>query len=188
MNSSDRTRLILIVLAVVIIGFGLWWLMGQQSPLGALGTSPTATSTVGSVTIQSSTGKVGNVVADLEVAGRFTQLLNQTGVMSQIAGKGPYTIFVPTDGAFGRLVPGTVNSLSSTELKRLVQYHVVSGKRLDLDALQSGQVQAVSGDVLNINVDSQKRVYVNSGNVIAAYNTQNGIVYVINSVLVPPKQ
>ncbi|MES2006690.1 MAG: fasciclin domain-containing protein [Patescibacteria group bacterium] len=190
---NPNTRRILIIGGAVIVALLLWWLMGWQSSTKVSNTATTTpqggvSSGPGGVTVQNSPGTVRDVIADIEYGSRFSQLLSSTGVGATLTGKGPYTVFVSTDGAFGRLVPGTVNSLSATELKRLVQYHVVVGKRLDVDALQSGQIQALSRDTLNFNVDAAKKeVYVNSGRVIAAYSTSNGIVYVINSVLVPPK-
>jgi uncharacterized surface protein with fasciclin (FAS1) repeats len=192
MNSKDTVKWISIIVIVVLVGIGLWWLMGQQSALQGVTNNPNATSTTengsaGSVTVQNTPGTVANVIADIQNAGRFSQLLSQTGVGATLTGKGPYTVFVATDGAFGRLVPGTVNSLSAAELKRLVQYHIVVGRKLDADAVQSGQIQALSKDTLNFNVAAGNKVYVNSGYVLSAYNASNGIVYVINSVLVPPK-
>jgi uncharacterized surface protein with fasciclin (FAS1) repeats len=89
---------------------------------------------------------------------RFNQLLSQTGVINSISGKGPYTVFVASDGAFSRLPPGTINNMSATQLKRTMQYHVVSGKALDVDAIESGQIQALSRDMINFQVDTTKRL------------------------------
>jgi len=191
MNNS-AVKWIAIIVIVVLIGLGLWWLLGQQpiegSPSNVASTTPqtsTETSGAGAVTVNNSTGTVAQVVAGIANGGRYAQLLSQTGV--SLSGKGPYTVFVATDGAYSRLVPGTINSLSSTELKRLVQYSIVSGKKLDVDAVNSGQVQSLSGDPINFQVDAAKKaVYVNSGYVLSAYNASNGIVYVINAVLIPP--
>ncbi len=192
---SNSVKWVVGIVVAVLVILGLWWLSNQQplstTPGGTASSTPigSETSGAGGVTVQNSTGTVANVIADLAVGGRFSQLLSQTGVASQITGKGPYTVFVSTDGAYGRLVPGTINSLSSTELKRLMQYSIVSGKRLDVDAVSSGQVQTLSGDPLNFQVDAAKKaVYVNSGYVIAAYNAKNGIVYVVNAVPIPPKK
>ena len=187
---DNTAKWIIGVVVVVAIALGLWWLMGQQSGAPVQTGSETASTTsetsgAGAVTIQNSTGTVAQVVAGISNGDRYASLLSQTGV--SLSGKGPYTVFVATDGAYGRLVPGTINSLSAAELKRLVQYSIVSGKRLDVDAVSSGQVQALSGDPINFQVDATKKaVYVNSGYVLTAYNASNGIVYVINSVLIPP--
>ncbi len=177
-----------IVIAVLVI-LGLWWLSTQQTPAVTSGSDTASTTSetsgAGAVSIKNSTGTVAQVVGGIANGDRYAQLLSQTGV--SLSGKGPYTVFVATDGAYGRLVPGTINSLSASELKRLVQYSIISGKRLDVDAVNSGQVQSLSGDPINFQVDATKKaVYVNSGYVLQAINASNGIVYVINAVLIPP--
>jgi uncharacterized surface protein with fasciclin (FAS1) repeats len=195
MNNS-AVKWIAIIVIVVLIGLGLWWLLGQQPVGGAnsstASTTPeTATSTetsgAGAITVQNSTGTVAQVVAGLALGSRYASLLSSTGVGATLTGKGPYTIFVATDGAFSRLPAGTLSAMSSADLKRLVQYSIVPGKKLDVDAVNSGQIQALSKDMINFQVDATKKaVYVNSGYVLQAYSASNGIVYVINSVLVPP--
>ena len=80
-----------------------------------------------------------------------------------MTGKGPYTVFVPTDGAFANLTDA-ISTMTAAEKKRLVQYAVVSGKRLDLDAVSSGTHIALSKDTLNFQVHPQtKLAYVNNG-------------------------
>ncbi len=184
-NSMRRWPVGVLVLCVVIL-LALW--------LGAGGTFPTSLSTIipagdeqNTNTNTQSSKTVAGVIAEIGYGARFSQLLSSTGVGSLLVGKGPYTVFVATDGAFGRLAPGTINNLSAAEQKRLMQYHVVVGKKLDVDAVSSGNVQALSRDMINFQVDAQKNVYVNSGKVLETYRASNGIVYVINSVLLPPK-
>jgi uncharacterized surface protein with fasciclin (FAS1) repeats len=193
MNSNQNKNVkmwVMVVVAVVVVG-GLWWWSTNGA---AMPTTPTITgsetSGAGAVTIQTSTAaSVAAVLSSIPNSTRFNQLLAQTGVAATLNGKGPFTVFVATDGAYGRLVPGTINNMSSAELKRTMQYSIVSGKTLDVDAISSGQVQALSGDALNFVVDATKgAVYVNSGYVLSAYKVKNGIVYVINQVLLPPKK
>lgn len=189
--NNNTIKWVSIIVIVVLIALGLWWLMGQQPAAAPSTTTETATTTsetsgASAVSVKNSVGTVSQVVADLSLGNRFASLLSSTGVGATLNGKGPYTVFVATDGAFSRLTPGTISSMSAAQLKRLVQYHVVAGKKLDVDALQSGQIQALSKDMLNFQVNAGNKVYVNSGYVLEAYNASNGIVYVINSVLLPP--
>lgn len=182
-NSMKSWPVGVLVLCVVIL-LALW--------LGAGGTFPTSFSTIIPAgdeqnTNTQSSKTVASIIAGIGYGGRFSQLLSSTGVGATLTGKGPYTVFVATDGAFGRLVPGTINNLSAAEQTRLVQYHVVVGKKLDVDAVSSGNIQALSKDMINFQVDAKKDVYVNSGKVLETYRASNGIVYVINSVLLPPK-
>jgi len=194
MNSNAVKWISIIVIAVLVLA-GIWWLMGEQGANNgaqsntASSTLETATTTSetsgpGSIRPAASSGTVSQVIASLSLGGHYASLLSSTGV--SLSGKGPYTVFVATDGAFSRLPTGTLASMSATDLKRMMEYSIVSGKKLDVDAVQSGQVQAVSGDPINFTVDAQDRVYVNSGYVLQAYAASNGIVYVINSVLLPP--
>jgi uncharacterized surface protein with fasciclin (FAS1) repeats len=195
---SNTAKWVTGIIVVIIILLGAWWLMGMQSNNAnglasntASSTDETATTTsetsgAGSIATQNSTGTVSQVIAGLGLGSRYAGLLSQTGVGSGLTGAGPYTVFVATDGAFARLPAGTISSMSASDLKRMMQYSVVSGKKIDADAVNNGQIQALSKDTINFNVDEQHRVYVNSGYVLQAYNASNGIVYVINSVLIPP--
>ena len=177
-TENKEMFVILCVLGVIAILF-LWKVMGDGMPL------PSNTEENGTTQVASS---VSDVIAGIDNGARFRQLMAETGVANAITGKGPYTVFVATDGAFGRLVPGTINNMTAAQKKRTLQYHVVSGKKLDVDAVNSGQVQALSQDTLNFQVDTKTgKAYVNSGAVIATYKAKNGIVYVINAVLLPPK-
>jgi uncharacterized surface protein with fasciclin (FAS1) repeats len=188
MDQKNMIRWVGIALAVLVIGFGLWWLMGERSSVTVPSTTATSTelSGAGQVQVETSSKSVSAIVSEVANGTRFAQLLASTGVGATLTGKGPYTVFVATDGAFSRLSPGTINNMSAAQLKRTIQYHIVA-KRLDVDAVNSGQVQALSRDTLNFNVDTTKgAVYVNSGYVLKAYKATNGIVYVINSVLLPP--
>lgn len=190
MDQKEMQKWAIVAVAAIVIAGGLWWLYGREpeaAPATVETTGSTETSGAGQVQIETSTQNVGAVVAGIANGGTFASYLSSTGVGATLSGKGPYTVFVATDGAFSRLAPGTIANMSAADLKRMVQYHIVAGKKLDVDAVNSGQVQALSKDTLNFNVDATKgAVYVNSGYVLHAYKATNGIVYVINSVLLPP--
>ncbi|MBY0293988.1 fasciclin domain-containing protein [Patescibacteria group bacterium] len=195
MTNTTRTWVwgAVIVLALIV---GVWvWYMGQPKNIAPVSYgSPSASSTAALKNPttpvvpenRTSTGVVG-VIDSLGNNSRFAGLLSSTGVSASLTGKGPYTIFIPTDASFARLPAGTVNNLSATELKRLVQYHVISGKMIDVNAQVAGTVPALSKDSLNFSYEmDDKSARVNSGTIIAAYKASNGVVYVINSVLLPP--
>ncbi|TSC68985.1 MAG: beta-Ig-H3/fasciclin [Parcubacteria group bacterium Gr01-1014_56] len=188
-SQNNITKWVIGAVVVLALVLGLWWFMGTQSTTQPVVTTSTSeTSGPGQVTITTTSSDVAAVVASISNGGTFASYLSSTGVGATLTGKGPYTVFVSTDGAFSRLTPGTISALSAAELKRMAQYHIVVGKRLDVDAISSGQIQALSKDTLNFQVDTTKgAVYVNSGYVLKAYKATNGIVYVINSVLLPPK-
>lgn len=189
MKYNNKKVWVIALVALIVIA-GLVWFVNKDKeeniPL-PLPTTPGETSGAGQVNVKTSTGTVAQVVAQVTNGGTFASYLSSTGVGATLTGKGPYTIFVSTDGAFSRLAPGTITKMTAAQKKRMVQYHVVAGKSLDIDAVNNGQIQALSRDTINFNVDGGK-VYVNSGYVLQGYKATNGMVYVINAVLLPPTQ
>lgn len=183
-------------IVAVLVVVGIWWYVsatpGGQSGTTASSTQETASSTQGtnvtSVTVQTRSGSVAAIVASLSEGSTFNSYLTSTGVASSLTGKGPYTVFVPDNQAFALLPTGTISNLSAAQKKRLVQYHVVSGKALDIDAVSSGTYTALSKDSLNFSVNlTYKQAFVGSGYAITEYKATNGIVYVISAVLIPPQ-
>jgi transforming growth factor-beta-induced protein len=124
-----------------------------------------------------------DIVAAATKAGTFTQLANaltSAGLVSTLHGNGPYTVFAPTDAAFMKLsaVP------SGDALKNVLLYHVVDG------AIGSGDLEAGRVPTLlqgkDLTVDLTSGVRINGANVsMANVLTKNGIIHVIDTVLVP---
>lgn len=198
-----------VVSLIVIAALGLWWFaanmpLGVFGPLGSSTTSvATATSTAtasttgsksGSVTVKKESSKksqdVATIVRNLSTGSTFNAYFRSTGVAATINPKSTtkYTIFVPTNGAFAQLPPGTISSMSAAEKKRLIQYHVVSGRAVDPDQMRTGQIEALSRDVLNFSYGIDKIPMVNSAIVVTQYEGTNGVVIVIDNVLLPPKK
>lgn len=108
-----------------------------------------------------------------------------------LANAGPFTVFAPTNDAFGKLPEGTVENLVKPEnqatLRNILEYHVyigVIGETLYRNNMKLGQ--ANGDNVMLTIVDGQKKV--NDANVIATVPTSNGIIYVIDGVLLPPEK
>ena len=79
--------------------------------------------------------------------------------------------------------------MDAAGLKRLVEYHIVSGKSIDVNVQTSGTTQALSKDTLNFSVrEGDKSARINSSVALQAYKASNGIVYLIDQVLIPPVQ
>lgn len=179
------------VLAVVIIVGGVWLWNRDNSGLGGSDETATTTdSTLTPITQESRTSSdIASILDDIPEASTFTSLFRSSGVAASLSSTGIYTVFVPTNSAFALLPKGYLSGLSPTQEKRLVQYHVVSGKKLDIDAVNSGRITALSKDMLNfLVIDSGYNVQVNSSYAIKSYTAKNGIVYVINGVLIPPEK
>ena len=124
-------------------------------------------------------------------AGTFETLVaavQAAGLVETLKGDGPFTVFAPTDDAFGRLPKGTIESLFRPEnqelLATILTYHVVPGSVMSTD-LSTGTVSSAAGIPLEVGVGSG--VTVNSSNVVQAdIEASNGVIHVIDAVLLPP--
>lgn len=196
----------IIVGACVVAALGLWWIAAgvpldswtpfvggtHASSTPEAAASSTASAAPGHVTVVRGSKKtdVAAIVASIPEASRFNSLFRSSGVAATIGtGSGSsYTVFVPTNGAFAQLPAGTVSDMSTAEKLRLIQYHVVSGRAIDVDALRAGTVEALSRDALNFSFGTDNIPMVNSAIVVARYEGKNGVVYLIDNVLLPPKK
>ncbi len=111
------------------------------------------------------------------------------GLVETLSGKGPFTLFAPTNEAFAALPKGTLEKLLKPEnrdlLKKVLTYHVVSGDLMAKD-LRSGKVATLEGNSVAVKVDGHG-VSVNSSSVVKAdVDTSNGVIHVIDKVLLPP--
>ena len=132
---------------------------------------------------------VGKAIAD----GRFGTLaaaLTEAGLVESLKGDGPFTVFAPTDEAFAKLPEGTVEGLlkpgSREQLQALLKYHVVGGSVKLATALEVGAATTLQGGNLSIGF-RDGRVRVGEAAVLDADVTaSNGVIHVIDSVLLPP--
>ncbi|MBA2270457.1 MAG: fasciclin domain-containing protein [Chthoniobacterales bacterium] len=127
-----------------------------------------------------STGTFDTLVAALDAAGK-TSMLQE---------KGPYTVFAPTDDAFKKLPKGTVEGLLKPENKEklgaILAYHVMEGKVMAAD-VKTMKAPTANGAMLNVKVNGSK-VMVNDANLAKAdVKASNGVIHVIDKVLMPPK-
>ncbi len=182
--------------AVALVVLGVWWFMQANPGTTANGnatTTPQVATTTGPSDVTPVTSEVRSsstvnaVISSLSGVSTFASLYSSTGVSASVTGKGPYTVFVPTDAAMAALPPGTITNMTAAQKKRLVQNHIVSSKMLDLDAVSSGKHSTLSKDMLNFVVQPDTKIaYVGSGYAVRQYKASNGIVYVITAVLTPP--
>jgi uncharacterized surface protein with fasciclin (FAS1) repeats len=124
-------------------------------------------------------------------AGTFTTLataLTEAGLVDALKGDGPFTVFAPNDDAFKKLPKGTLEGLLKDKeaLKKILLYHVVSGNVLAKDVVKLTKATTLSGQDVKIKVTG-KTVKINSSKVIAAdVQAKNGVIHVIDTVLMPP--
>ncbi|MEM7129161.1 MAG: fasciclin domain-containing protein [Chloroflexota bacterium] len=125
-------------------------------------------------------GSFGTLVAAVEAA----------GLVDTLKGEGPFTVFAPTDDAFAALPEGTVETLledPTGDLTNILLYHVVSGKVMaaDVVGMDGAMVETVGGSSFTITVDGDS-VMVDGANVVTTdIETSNGVIHVIDAVIIP---
>lgn len=135
------------------------------------------------------TAPTKNIVQTVINAGdltTFAAAIDAAGLTAELGGKGPFTVFAPTDEAFKKLPAGAYDSLlkDSGKLKAILNYHVVSGYFMARD-LKSGAVATAQGTPLTVTVTSSD-VRVNGARVTKAdIAATNGIVHAIDAVTLP---
>jgi uncharacterized surface protein with fasciclin (FAS1) repeats len=127
-------------------------------------------------------------------AGQFKTLaaaLDAAGLVATLKGDGPFTVFAPTDDAFSKLPAGTVEALLKPENKQklvdVLTYHVVPGKLMAAEVAKLEKATTFSGKSIDIRIDGNS-VKVNDANVTATdIGATNGVIHVIDKVLMPPQ-
>lgn len=116
----------------------------------------------------------------------LVSLIKEAGLADALQAEGPFTVFAPTNQAFSEVPEETLNALKTDKekLKKVLLYHVVKGKVMSSD-VKPGMVPTLEGQDLSIKIDNGK-VMINNAEVTAVdVKTSNGVIHVINQVLVP---
>jgi uncharacterized surface protein with fasciclin (FAS1) repeats len=147
---------------------------------GASKTASAATCTAGKdlVAVAAGTDNFKTLVAAVKAA----------GLVETLQGKGPFTIFAPTDAAFAKLPAGTVESLLKPEnrdkLVAILKYHVIAGRVLAAD-VKTGEAKTVQGQSVKL-VVSDAGVTVDGAKVLKTdVMAENGVIHVIDTVILP---
>lgn len=134
-----------------------------------------------------------DIVDTAVAAGNFTTLaaaLTAAGLVETLKGEGPFSVFAPTDAAFAALPAGTVEDLLKPENKdklvAILTYHVVPGKVMSTDLTEGMKAATVNGAEVTITLDGGAKV---NGAVISTADiaASNGVIHVIDSVILPPE-
>jgi len=136
-----------------------------------------------------SKGTIAEIAASNGSFETLVAALGAADLVDVLAGEGPFTVFAPTDEAFAQLPEGTVESLLQPEnrdqLIAVLTYHVVPGKVMSADINGDSQADTVQGSPLNIRANSYG-VRINDARVVTAdIEADNGVIHVIDSVLIP---
>jgi uncharacterized surface protein with fasciclin (FAS1) repeats len=122
-------------------------------------------------------------------AGSFSTLvtaIKAANLVDTLKGKGPFTVFAPTDEAFAKLPAGTVDGLLKDipQLKKILTYHVVSGKVMAADVTKLKAAKTVEGS--EVKIDASSGVKINESTVTTAdVGADNGVIHIIDTVLMP---
>jgi uncharacterized surface protein with fasciclin (FAS1) repeats len=138
--------------------------------------------------------KKKDIVDTAVAAGSFNTLVaavKAAGLVDTLKGEGPFTVFAPTDEAFAKLPAGTLEMLLKPEnkakLAAILTYHVVSGKVKAKDVVKLTSATSVEGSNVAIMIKDGGVVLNGSSNVVKTdIMTSNGVIHVIDSVILPP--
>jgi len=132
---------------------------------------------------------VADIVDTAVNAGSFSTLVaavKAANLVDTLKGEGPFTVFAPTDEAFAKLPAGTVDELLKdvSKLKKILTYHVVSGKVMAADVTKLKSATTVEGS--DVKIDASSGVKINDSTVTTAdVAADNGVIHVIDTVLIP---
>ncbi len=139
--------------------------------------------------------KDGDIV-DVAVSTKFLSVLVDAvkagDLVGTLKGEGPFTVFAPTNEAFAALPEGTLEALlmpkNKDKLVEILTYHVVAGKVLSSDLSDGMKAKTVEGSDITVHI-SDAGVKINEANVSAAdIMASNGVVHVIDRVIIPPME
>jgi uncharacterized surface protein with fasciclin (FAS1) repeats len=117
--------------------------------------------------------------------------IQAANLVDALSNAGPFTVFAPTNAAFDKLPAGTLNDLlkpaNRNTLSDILEYHVYVGV-IKTEAMRDGQtLQQVNGKNINITMKDGKYLVNGKATIVASVNTSNGVIHVIDEVLLPPE-
>ncbi len=132
-----------------------------------------------------------NIVEIAVEAGSFKTLVTAVkaaDLVGALSAPGSLTVFAPTDAAFAKLPAGTVEFLLANvdQLKKVLTYHVVAGEKKPIQLLKEQMVQTLEGSDLSVRLTATNNLVINNSLVVAKpIYASNGVIYVIDAVLIP---
>ncbi len=181
-----QTRFLALALLAVLV-------LAACQPIAPVAPAAAPAATEAPAAEAADTAALSDIVDTAIAAGNFTTLVSAVeaaGLVETLKGEGPFTVFAPTDEAFAALPAGTIDTLLADpqgQLSQILLYHVVAGKVMaaDVVGLNGQQVETVGGKSVTVTVDGDT-VKINDATVVMAdIETSNGVIHVIDQVLVP---
>ncbi|MFM9264397.1 fasciclin domain-containing protein [Tychonema sp. BBK16] len=177
--------------ASALIGFPAWAHINANTSVANVATTQQIAGNTKTAASPAPMAQAKDIVAIASGDPQFktlTTALTAAGLVPTLQGKGPFTVFAPTDAAFAALPKGALEDLlkpaNKAKLVKILTYHVVSGAVLS-NTLKSGEVPTVEKSKLKVVVAGGK-VTVGGANVVKAdIKASNGVIHVIDKVLIP---
>ena len=190
-NKSKSTGIIVGVIALVLVGGGIFWATSMNDDTK---TTETNTQPQQATDTEQQPGTIVAVASKTPILTTLVTAVKAASLVDTLQSAGPFTVFAPTNAAFEALPAGTLDTLLKPEnveqLKTILTYHVVAGKVMAADLKDGQVVTTVQGGTLTVSLMDGK-VYLTDakGNKVmvemADVNTSNGVVHVIGGVLLP---
>lgn len=132
-----------------------------------------------------------DIVDTAVAAGQFktlTKLVTDAGLVPTLKGDGPFTVFAPTDAAFAKLPKDVVKKVTSDKklLTEILTYHVIAGNVKSTDLSNGLMAKTIQGEKLKVTIKGNKVMFNSSNLVKADIGATNGVIHVIDTVLIPP--
>lgn len=182
--TSKRTLRVLGAIGLAVTGLAVAACGGddEEGSAGMASTAPAATTTMETME--------DNIVETATAAGSFTtltSLVEQAGLAETLADDGPYTVFAPTDEAFAKVPKATLDSLAAdpAALKAVLLYHVVEGEARAADVAELTSAQTLNGKPVRLRTTGDTVSVDNAKVVQADVAASNGVIHVIDEVLIP---
>ena len=190
-TAMKTTAIVSIIAAGLIFGGFTSMSSGDDAPVDAV-PEPTVQVTLEPVTPLPRIQETGTIVDVAAANGSFETLVEAVraaGLVETLSGEGPFTVFAPTDEAFSKLPEGTLEELLNApeRLARVLTYHVVPGRVTAADVQGIDSAETVAGPSLSISSEYGS-VKVDDATVVEAdVMASNGVIHVIDTVLLPPQ-
>jgi uncharacterized surface protein with fasciclin (FAS1) repeats len=131
-----------------------------------------------------------NIVQTAVAAGQFktlVKLVKQAGLAGTLQGKGPFTVFAPTDSAFAKVPKSTLAALAKdkAKLRAVLLYHVAKGKLTAAKVIKRRSIKTLNGQSLKVRVNHGTVTIGGARLIKADIGASNGVIHVINKVLIP---
>ena len=182
------------ILSILIVALTLAWIVGSCNNDKKVSgeTTDAATTTGGQETVKDDVSQkdIVKIAVGSKDHTTLVAALQKADYVKVLSNAGPFTVFAPTNAAFDKLPTGTVDGLmkadKKADLQNILEYHVAVGV-YKTENMQDGQkINMVNLDDITLSVKDGKLMVNGTANVMATIPASNGIIYVIDAVLLPP--